>query len=213
MSKPKQSTTEQLVTIPAIRLGSITAEVEGGMPLIANRFSDRAQSSIKEKQGMGAKPARAARDPEAEFLAARYIIEEGKFGFPGIGLQQAMVAAGKFAQEKMTILRGALSVPADLIPIISPNPPIMRSDRVRLSGQGRVTSIAYRPMWWPWKMEVPIVFDMDVISQDQVVNLLQRAGFSIGIGAWRRTCSGNFGMFKVISVNGKGAVGSNGSAQ
>ena len=69
----------------------------------------------------------------------------------------------------------------------------MRSDTIRL--KGLTSSMAYRPQFTPWAMDVPIVFNAGVIGQAQILNLFQIAGFAVGIGAWRPECSGTFGQF------------------
>lgn len=66
-------------------------------------------------------------------------------------------AGGRFADEQMTVLRGVLNILGDLLEIRAPAAR-MRSDRVRIDG-GRTSSIAYRPEFWPWSIDVPIVFN------------------------------------------------------
>src|SRR5436190_6532307 len=95
------------------------------------------------------------------------------------------------ADEEMTVLRGVINVMGDLLEIEAP-PPRMRSDPVRIDG-GRVSSIAYRPEVWPWTMDVTIVFNTTMLSQAQLLNLVQLAGFAIGIGDWRPEKGGTFG--------------------
>ena len=71
----------------------------------------------------------------------------------------------------------------------------MRSDTVVLA-RG-ITSIAYRPMFMPWEIEVPIVFNAGMIRDAQILNLFNIAGFAVGIGAWRPECNGSFGQFAI----------------
>ena len=47
------------------------------------------------------------------------------------------------------------------------------------------TSLAYRPMFQNWSMPIDVVYNANIISQEQVVNLFQVAGFAVGIGSWR----------------------------
>ena len=76
----------------------------------------------------------------------------------------------------------------------------MRSDRVVLSGMSRTSSIAYRPMYEDWGMDVPIWINAGFVSPDQIVNLLNIAGFGVGIGDWRVEKKGTFGQFEVARV-------------
>jgi hypothetical protein len=184
---------DKVIEIPQIRLSSTVVRIVGATPLLTNRFSERSRESIENKQQHAAKGPREARDPEAEFRDAMHMIATGVYGFPSNGIKKALVAAGgRFADEKMTHLRGVINIPITHVPIQGPAP-IMRSDPVCLNG-GKY-SIAYRPQFDPWSMDVPVVFNSSLIGEAQVINLFQIAGFSIGIGAWRPEKNGIFGQF------------------
>lgn len=184
---------ERTIEIPTIKLDTIVVTVEGVTPLLTNRFGEKAREKIEAKQQKRAKTAKEARNPQEEFHDACHIIGDGVYGFPAVGIKKALVVAGgRFADEKMTHLRGVINIMGDLIPIIGPEP-TMRSDTVRL--QGGVTSIAYRPQFMPWSMEIPIKFNATIIGAAQILNLFQIAGFAVGFGAWRPECNGVFGQF------------------
>ena len=185
--------TEKVIEIPQIQLARTVVGIVGTTPLLTNRFSERARQSIEDKQGHAPKGPREARDPDAEFHDAMHLIADGVYGFPANGLKKALVAAGgRFADEKMTMLRGVVNIAVSHVPIEGPAP-TMRTDPVRLNG-GKF-SLAYRPQFFPWAMHVPIVFNSAIISEGQILNLFQIAGFSVGIGAWRPESNGVFGQF------------------
>lgn len=184
------------IEIPAIKLQQMIVTIEGQTPLIVHRFGEQARQQIEDKQQKKAKTAKEARDPHAEFLDSLYTIEKGKYGFPAAGVKKALVyAGGRFADEQMTVLRGVINIMSDLIEIRG-SEPRMRSDTVKLNG-GKVSSIAYRPMFTPWEMDVPVVFNASMMSEAQVLNLFQIAGFAIGIGDWRPEKNGTFGQFTI----------------
>lgn len=184
---------DKIIEIPAIKLHRMVVSIEGATPLLTNRFGERAINMIEAKQQKKAKGAKEARDPKIEFMDALHVIAPGQYGFPAVGIKKALVVAGgRFADEKMTHLRGLINVMGDLIPIIA-GEPTMRRDTVRL--QGGVTSIAYRPQFMPWAMDIPIVFNAGLIGEAQIMNLFQIAGFAVGIGAWRPESNGVFGQF------------------
>ena len=194
---------EKTITIPEIKLQQMVVSIVGRTPLLTNRFSEESIANIEDKQQKKAKLARPPRDPEAEFKAALHRISPGVYGFPAVGLKKALVAAGgRFADEKMTHLRGVINIMSDLVPIDAPAP-TMRSDTIKL--QGTKSSMAYRPQFWPWSMSVPIVFNASMIVEGQILNLFQIAGFSVGIGAWRPECNGTFGQF-VLDDQGAAAM-------
>jgi len=184
---------EKVIEIPQIRLQRMMVSIEGQTPLLTNRFGDRAVNMIEAKQQKKAKGAKEARIPDQEFQDALHVISKGVYGFPAVGIKKALVVAGgRFADEKMTHLRGLINIMGDLIQIKGPKPS-MRRDTVRL--QGGVTSIAYRPQFDPWEMDIPVVFNAGLIGESQILNLFQIAGFAVGFGAWRPECNGVFGQF------------------
>lgn len=184
---------DKTIEIPEIKLRRMVVSIEGQTPLLVNRFGEKSRKAIEDKQQKVAKVAKAARIPDEEFREALHVISDGVYGFPAVGIKKALVVAGgRFADEKMTHLRGIINIMGDLIEIKGP-PPTMRSDTVRL--QGGVTSIAYRPQFMPWEMDVPLLFNASLIGEAQILNLFQIAGFSVGIGAWRPECNGVYGQF------------------
>lgn len=186
---------ERTIEIPEIKLRTMMVGVIGQTPLLTNRFGEKARQSIEDKQQKKAKGVKDARDPKEEFKDACHLISKNVYGFPAVGIKKALVVAGgRFADEKMTHLRGVINIIGDLIEIKA-DAPVMRSDTVRLSNG--VTSIAYRPMFMPWQMDIPVKFNASIIGDAQILNLFQIAGFSIGFGAWRPECNGTFGTFTI----------------
>ncbi len=193
MPNTKDQTRE--IVIPAVQLGRLTVTLEGMTPLIVNRFSEAKLREMEEKQQKAAKVAKKPRNPDEEFRAALYEIEAGRYGFPAAGVKKALVSAGgRFADETMTVLRGVLSIVGDLLEIRG-SEPVMRRDMVVL--KGGVTSIAYRPQFTDWEMDVPVLYNQNMITREQVLNLFNIAGFAVGLGAWRPECKGNFGQFRI----------------
>lgn len=78
------------------------------------------------------------------------------------------------------------------------NPNIeMREDLVRV-GMGSA-DLRYRGQVKNWSMEFIVQWNADVLSAGQVLNLLNTAGFSCGLGEWRPQCSGDKGTFEVAN--------------
>jgi hypothetical protein len=188
---------ETVIEIPAIQLEVMTVRIIGKTPLITHKFGDKAQKSIEDKQQKKAKTAREAREPEVEWKDALYVIDEEneKYGFPASGIKKSLVnAGGRFADEKMTVLRGAVNIVGDLLEIEG-NKPEMRTDAVRLNGGS--LDLRYRPEFKNWSINVPVIFNSNIISKSQVLNLFQIAGFAVGLGDWRPEKNGTFGQFEI----------------
>jgi len=56
----------------------------------------------------------------------------------------------------------------------------------------------------PWVVRVPVTYDAGQTSPEVIADLVNRAGFFVGIGAWRPECSGMMGMFRVRDMEMKG---------
>lgn len=201
---PTPDSEGKILLLPKRNVQTFTVRIVGTTPLITHRFGEDAIAEIERAQQGGARDKKPPRNPEREFQQAQYVLQRDAsgeaiaWGFPAAGIKLAMTIAGqREAGEKRTELMGRISIPAEMLRIITPTPPKMRTDRVRLSGMSGVTSLAYRPEFDPWEMIVPIRFNANSIQLDQVINILDHAGFSVGIGDWRVDKKGVHGQFDV----------------
>lgn len=187
----------QRIELPPLELCTVALTLVGDSPLIVHAWSEKAKRQMLDKQMKRATKAKEAKDPEADYEACFYRTESGTYGFPAIGVKAAMVAAGRFTDAKMTHLRGAFHIDQEILEIIGEPRP--REDMVRV-GMG-TADIRYRPEFPDWKILAPIKFNAAVISAEQVANLLNVAGFAIGIGEWRPERNGQYGRFHVAGEN------------
>ncbi len=197
-SASKKDLPRQDVTCYKLNLKTIYLKLKGTTPLIVHKFSSKSLRMIEEKQqGKGKAKEKANRKPEEEFNQARYIVDKKKKidGFPASGFKKAAVRAGTYMDMKMVFLRGAFHVIGDMIPIICKKGAIMRTDTVRI-GMG-VCDVRYRPEYQNWSCQIPVQYNANVISAEQIVNIFNVAGFAVGLGDWRPEKDGQFGMFEV----------------
>lgn len=193
---------EVKITVPNIQVGVITAKVAGTQPLIMHAWDTKSKRQIEEKQQKKANRTREARNPDAEWNAARYLDSKGRDCIPARHFKNAMVEAATFLPDvTKKLIKGAIYVQGDLIPIEYDGVragrsivPHKREDMVRIGGMSKTADIRYRPMYPNWTVSVTIEFDTSAFSAEQVVNLLNRAGFNVGVGEWRPT----FGRFRVV---------------
>lgn len=188
---------EQIVELKPINIKQISLELIGDSSLIVHAWSAKAKKEMLDKQMKKAKSAKTAKDPEQDYEEAFYRLENGKPGFPTIAFKAAAVSAGgRFSDGlKMTELRGSFHIIGELVEIIGE--PTMREDMVRV-GMG-TADIRYRPEFKSWKVTLPIRYNADKISVDQIVNIFNQAGFGVGIGEWRPEKDGIHGMFHVAT--------------
>jgi len=186
----KQTTVE----VPQIQVKNITVTIEGTSPLLSNKFSDEAKEQILKKQMKQPTGGKGAKDPESDYQASIYRTDDGQPGFPASGVKKACVNACRFIDDMaMTEARGAFYVMGKILPI--DGEPQMHEAMVRL--RGSTADIRYRAEYPTWSIDLPIKFNPRIITIEGIVNLLNTAGFHIGIGDWRPEKSGTHGMFHV----------------
>jgi hypothetical protein len=183
----------QKIELPALQIKTITLMLVGDSPLIVHAWSEKAKREMLDKQMKKAAKGREAKDPEADYRACFYHTDDGAYGFPAIGVKSAMVNAARFLDAKMTVMRGAFHIDAEMLPVIGEPRP--REDMVRV-GMG-TADIRYRPEFVDWRIPVTIKFNEAAISAEQIANLLNVAGFGVGIGEWRPEKNGSYGRFHV----------------
>jgi hypothetical protein len=184
---------EQVIDLKKINIQRATVELVGDSPLIVHAWSAKAKKEMLDKQMKKAKGPKVAKDPERDYQDAFYHLPNGKPGFPTIAFKAAAVsAAGRFSDGmKMTEVRGSFHIEGELVEI--EGEPNMREDMVRI-GMG-TADIRYRPEFKVWRVALPVRYNADAISLEQIVNLFNMAGFGVGVGEWRPEKDGLYGMF------------------
>lgn len=202
------------IELPEIKLEQHRLCLVGTSPLIVHAFPEKARKAMLDKQMKTAKGGREAREPEAEFEAARYRFPDGRDGFPAIGFKAAAVTActslsditkvaarqafrvAGIPMDADGVLKGSF-VRTALVPLIA-HPPTMREDVVRLSGPSRTAEMRYRPEYPVWGVELDVTLNPQVISIGQLGSMFMAAGHGVGVGDYRPERDGDCGTFELI---------------
>lgn len=203
----KEESNMQLISIPEIKIKQANITIIGDSPLLINKFSEKAKREILEKQMKKAKKAKEAKLPFADFIQSLHWITpmpeiEGKtedelkeifekeiengatFGFPTVGIKQSAISAayrGGLAKNKVS-LQGAFHIKGELAEIVGEL--VMREDYVKIPMAG--ADIVYRGEFKEgWKSTFTVTYDEGVISLEQIIQMINLGGFSVGIGDWR----------------------------
>lgn len=205
MATPKRKAKVEGIELPKLELEVMELIIVGQSPLICHRWSKKAKKEILDKQMKKAKRAKEAKDPDADYRASLYILEEltdgaeKGFGFPSVAFKKSAVDACSHVDGVTKVLaRGAFHVLGEYVRINGE--PRMREDMVRLSGVGSVADIRFRGEFPDWWAKLEIQFNKRVLSAEQIANLFNISGFAIGIGEWRPQRDGIFGRFNVATA-------------
>ena len=198
MPKPKgKAPDNNIVNIQPANMVDATIRIRGTAPYVQEAFSHKTEQQLKDKMSTAkadqkGRKERAIRNYHEEFEAAQHKSVGGWVGIPCTAIRRAMVDACRTVSVVMTTAKMAIFVVPDgfdaadgtpLIRLASANGPEETSMPVR-NANGSV-DIRVRPMWREWYADVQLRFDADMINAQSVVNLLDRAGQQVGIGAGR----------------------------
>jgi len=187
--------TDQPIVIPGMNIKHSEIFLVSDSPLISHRWSEKSKKEIRDKQQKKAKTARDVRDPNAEFEDSLYHIEGGGYGFPAVAFKAAAVNACSHVDGITKVhARGAFHIMCELV-TIEGDKPIQREDMVRV-GMG-VADLRYRGEFKKWHCKIPVRYNANVLSLEQITNIFDTAGFSTGVGEWRPQKNGDYGMFHV----------------
>lgn len=202
--------------LPSIDFRILCLRVGGLSPLIVHAWSEKAKGMMREKQQKQGRVAKAAKDPQADFIASKYLNKAGEDCVPAAGFRNAMISAGRYTEGvPMTIIRGSVFVLADPEGLVKLEnyKCNMREDMVRVGGKGPGTGVAdlrYRAEYSPWEVMLNIQYNANSLSAEQVITLVRFAGMSVGLCEWRPEKNGQFGRFditgKINEVRGAAAA-------
>ena len=185
-----------VISLPRFDLRSMTIRLIGDAPLICHAWSHKAKKEMLDKQMKKARQAKAAKDPNQDFLDSLYVHPDGGYGFPAVAFKAAAVDACSHVEGITKVeARGAFHINGDLVKIIGE--PTMREDMVRIN-MGKA-DIRYRGQFDTWSVEFVIRFNASTLSPEQIIHLFNIAGFGIGVGEWRPQRDGSFGLFHVAT--------------
>lgn len=205
--------TDVAITLPKLDLQLMEVTIIGDSPLIVHNWSQKSKLEMLAKQTKKATAKKAAKDPHQDFEDSMYPLPDGGYGFPSVGFKKAAVTACTSvggvtkvaARQAFSILGETAEVEGafdgakarvDLVRIEGGKPG-MREDMVRVGMD--TADLRYRAEFWPWWAKVLVKFNANVLSTEQIMNLLNTAGFAVGIGEWRMEKAGDYGSFHVAS--------------
>lgn len=193
---PKQQTAE----IQSLNIQTAKIKIKGRSNLIMHRWDEKTKKGMLDKQ-MKITVKKEAKDPTAQYEASLYRFEDGRIGFPADAFKASIIRGGKQLGLVMIDMKTAIFIKGeyskkndrDLVEIkgdIS-----MREDTVRIASG--TADIRYRGQISDWSAVLEIEYNAGIASFDQIVNMINAAGFGVGVGEWRPTTGGGFGRYEI----------------
>jgi len=173
-----------------IKTVDVTIRGRLGSPLVIHAFAEKAKQEIRDKQAKKAKKAKEERNPHEEFLAARYVDAQGRECAPITAVKKAIISAAtafddltKVGLRQAVFVDSLVSPGSSLVPIElhdgSPAVGEMREDAVTIGINTR--GLSYRPEYKEWQLRVRVEFNQRLVSEEQLLALIDQAGWGVGI--------------------------------
>jgi hypothetical protein len=195
--------------IPKLNFRTVQFGIIGTAPYCQQRMSAKVQEELIAIQEAGetarGRKKRTPKDFHRLYVDAMYQAKDGSRGIPAGAFRKAMIAACAAGGVDLfkTTAKISLFVLADctdktdatqLVRIGAETQPYMVRHPVRNSGGGAV-DIRARAMWDAgWTANVLVEYDANLLTADDIGNLLTRAGKQVGVGEGRPASKKSDGM-------------------
>lgn len=193
----------QQITIKPIAVKTFRMRLKGLSPYISHNWSKKSLEMMRDKHAGKRTRNRDVRDPNAEAVAAMYLTKDGQPGIPALAIKSAMLtSAHKDLGIARTLVSKSLFVVCDdpnkILPLILTKEPEFREDVVRVATGS--TDLRYRPYYMEWSVDLTLELDTTWLQLGDVISLINRAGYGVGVGEWRPSAPktpGEYGRFQL----------------
>lgn len=192
----EEATALTIMNVRAPNFAYVSLRIIGTSIYCQNKFGQKALEQMRTQQLAGgaakARKVHDAKDFDQLYRDAMHLSKEGWAGIPSSAFRNALIDACRTCGGVMTRARLAIFCVQDGHDAVSGEPltritvgePYKREMPVR--NANGVIDIRARPVWDPgWEAIVTLRYDRDMISLEDVVNLMVRVGLQVGIGEGR----------------------------
>jgi hypothetical protein len=200
INQASQEDTKMAIELKPISPKNISFYIRGTSPLIMHAWSEKGLAMMRMTAAERKKQPKVGRDPETEATNCLYKTDGGEIGIPLTAFKASLIGAAHkdFGLEK-TLLRKSFFIPSTdskmIVPITYVVDYVIREDIVRIGANQ--TDLRYRPEFKQWRAKITAQIDPELLKVEDIVNLINRAGFSVGIGEWRPEKGGEYGRFEL----------------
>lgn len=195
---------ETKITITKPRWQRAMARARGDAPFLSNAMSSKARGAMKaaQEEGTRVRKMRKKRDPKdfhAQFMGSLHISRDGWYGIPCSAFRNSMIEACRTVDFAMTRAKLFIFVEADgydandgtaLVRIHGKPVP---DERIGKLATG-TSDILVRGRFDEWYADVRLKWDADSLTATDIMNLLDRAGAHVGVGAGRHGSRNSAGI-------------------
>jgi hypothetical protein len=190
---------EQKINVMPLKLGILNIKVVGDSPYMPEPM-DQAVLDLYDKKR--SKQSYKKDDiSEAEKVKLKYYFTDtGKKGIPSRAFYNAMIRASSYLFDKkdggMRNIKEGVLVKGNILPLDYSKEEVLEHWG-RMSGQTKAPRKILRNAFYDWSVNLEISYNQSQLSPEQIFNILNWAGFHIGVGGFRKERTGNYGMFHI----------------
>lgn len=212
---------EEVVEIRPLEIKRVKIRIVGDSPLIVHAWSEKAKRMMLEAQMKTTKTkGKPVRDPYDDFIQSLYWLKKkpeestpeafekavkngAKWGFPVGAIKQAGNSAAYrmgWVKNQMN-LRGAYFLKTEYgeMAEIQGAIPEMREDMVKIA-MG-TADLRYRGEFKNWHMDMMLEYNASSdMTLEQILNIINAGGYTVGIGEWRPEKDGSFGKYHIETI-------------
>ncbi len=137
---------------------------------------------------------------EEKVKAKLYFTEDNEIGIPARAIFNSMIRGSSYLfeikQGGMRNIKEGLTIKGDILKLDFKKQNIL-THWGRTSGMKGSPRKIMRNAFYDWSVEIVVEYNKANLSAEQIVNVLNWAGFHIGVGGFRKEKTGNFGSFHV----------------
>lgn len=184
------------ISIQPLKKVSMTVKLKGLTPYLASKMDMISVENIERKKN-SQMVIKDTRTEEQKTQDKIHHTTDGKVGIPSSAFMKGMVEMSPYIEglDKKRVM-GSVRIIQDIVPIKFKKQSVHETWGIN-SGMSKAPKIIRRPMFTDWDCELQIMFNSSNISAEQIVNLLNWAGFQSGVGGWRAQKGGAFGSYEV----------------
>jgi hypothetical protein len=190
---------ELKIDLKPLKIGRIKVKIVGTTPFlpepmdmaVLERYDQKKSNKTYKKDDVS----------ESEKVKEKYYYtEDGKKGIPARAFYKSMIKASTYFFDKndggMRNIKEGLIVKGNILPLKYKKEKVV-THWGRTSGRTGSPRKIMRNQFEDWSCDLEIEFNQAWLSAEQIINILNWAGFHIGVGGFRRENTGNYGSFTV----------------
>jgi hypothetical protein len=190
---------DQKISLKQLDIGVLKLKIVGDSPYLPEPMDMAVlekYNKIKSKQNYSKDDLSEEEKVKAKF----YYTEDEKYGIPARAIYNSMIRASSYLfdikQGGMRNIKEGVTLVGDILPLNYEKLKVV-THWGRTSGMKGSPRKIMRNAFEGWSVEVTIQFNKANLSAEQIFNVLNWAGFHIGVGGFRKEKTGNFGAFHI----------------